>query len=30
MKYLPGSIYVNTLVSSGVDIPILILNGYLF
>ncbi len=30
MKYLPGSIFVNTLVSSGFDIPISICAGFLY
>jgi uncharacterized membrane protein (DUF485 family) len=30
MKYLPGSIFVNTLVSSAVDIPISIVSGILY
>ena len=30
MKYLPGSIFVNTLVSSGFDFPISICAGFLY
>ncbi len=30
MKYLPGSIYINTFVSSSVDIPISIVTGVLY
>ena len=30
MKYLPGNIFINTLLSSSVDIPISIVGGLLY